>query len=71
VVDFIKFYACKVRLKQSKLDIQAGTHALTQCFQNALAYITTAISYAHKMFINVAPGLHVAERRSVVRHITE
>jgi len=30
-------------------------HALMQCFQTALAYSATAVSYAHKMFMKLIP----------------
>jgi hypothetical protein len=34
-------------------------HAPMQCFQNALAYFATGVSYACKMFIKLTPGANV------------
>jgi len=34
-------------------------HAPMQCIQNAPAYLITAVSYAHKMFMKLAPVIHV------------
>jgi hypothetical protein len=32
-------------------------HAPMQCFQNALAYLATAVSYMRKMFLKLVPGV--------------
>jgi hypothetical protein len=32
-------------------------HAAMQCFQNPLAYFATAVSYMHKFFMKLTPGL--------------
>ncbi len=53
-----KFYTLHVQLMA--LSKQAITshcvHANMQCFQNALAYFITTVSYEDKMFMKVTPG---------------
>ncbi len=41
-------------------------HAPMQCFQNALAYFPTTISYPYKMFLKLTPEPNVVKLFTVV-----
>ncbi len=57
MVDFINILHPYVMVlaKQAKLSVLAAM----QCFQNALAYFATAVSYVRKMFMKSTPVVNV------------